>query len=251
MHWRDRGILLSSRNHGETSAILEVFTSVHGRHAGVLRGGMSRRYRPILQPGTEIVVEWRARLPEHIGAYRIEPARSRPAALMADRMALAALSSLCAVLSMSLPEREPNPQCYGRTVRLLDALESSPDWLGDYLMWEFALLGEIGFGLDLERCVVTGTTGDLVYVSPKSGCAVSRRGAGKWADRMLPLPPCFLGKGNGDIGEVSDGLRTVGHFLRLGIMKGGRSASLPQARMRFAESVRQMAERAGQGTESR
>ena len=170
---------------------------------------------------------------------------------MSDRMALAALSSLCAVLSMSLPEREPNPQCYGRTVRLLDALESSPDWLADYLMWEFALLGEIGFGLDLERCVVTGSTGDLVYVSPKSGCAVSRRGAGKWADRMLPLPPCFLGRGNGDIDEVSDGLRTVGHFLRLGIMKGGTSTSLPQARVRFAESVRQLAEKARRGTEPR
>ncbi len=241
MNWRDRGILLSSRNHGETSAILDVFTSSHGRHSGVLRGGTSRRYKPVLQPGTELIVEWRARLPDHIGNYRIEPARSRAAALMSDRMALAALSSLCSVLSMSLPEREPNQDCYDRTIGLLDSLETSSDWLGKYLMWELELLGEIGFGLDLERCVVTGTTGNLVFVSPKSGCAVSRRGAGKWADRMLPLPPCFLGGKLSGINEMSDGLKTIGHFLKLGIMTGGRSTSLPPARVRFAESIQRMA----------
>ena len=247
MHWRDRGILLSSRNHGETSAILEVFTPAHGRHAGILRGGMSRRYKAVLQPGNELIVEWRARLQEHIGVYRIEPARSRPAVLMSDRMALAALSSLCSVLSVSLPERDPNPECYERTIRLLDALEASSNWLSDYLIWELDLLGEIGFGLDLERCVVTGSTGNLVFVSPKSGCAVSLVGAGKWADRMLPLPPCLLDRGTGDVGEVSDGLRTVGHFLRLGIIRGGKSASLPQARVRFAESIKQLAEKTKSG----
>ena len=242
MEWRDRGILLTSRGHGETSAILEVFTTSHGRHAGLLPGGMSRRYKPTLQPGNELVVEWRARLDEHIGRYRIEPVRSRAALLLSDRLALSAMSSICSILALTLPEREPNLQCYERTERLLDMLVNSSGWHGEYLNWELELLSEIGFGLDLDACVVTGTTSNLVFVSPKSGCAVSRRGAGKWAGKMLPLPRCLLGSDLRGMGEMADGLRTIGHFLKRGIIKGGRSDYLPPARMRFAESVNRIAQ---------
>ncbi len=243
MDWHDRGILLDARIHGETSAILEIFTSGHGRHAGVLRGGMSRRYRPILQPGTQLTVEWRARLAEHIGTFRIEPLHS-PAALFSDRLALSALSSICAVLMVSLPERESFPECYQRTMQLLSRLESLDEWFADYLQWEIELLAETGFGLDLTSCAATGTTDDLVYVSPKSGRAVSRHGAGRWVDRMLPLPPCFLGSELGGLSEMADGLHTIGHFLQRSIHRHGHdgAAPLPKARTRFANSIRQLAE---------
>ncbi len=242
MDWRDRGILLNARNHGETSAILEVFTSRHGRHAGVLRGGVSRRYRPILQPGTRLSVDWRARLPEHIGNFRIEPLHS-PASLFSDRLALSAMSSICAVLMVSLPEREPFPECYQRTMDLLSRLETPGEWFADYLHWELELLAETGFGLDLTSCAATGTTDDLVYVSPRSGRAVSRHGAGRWVNRMLPLPPCFLGMEFGGLSEMVDGLHTTGHFLQRSIDRHDGSASLPKARIRFADSIRQLAER--------
>ncbi len=243
MNWRDNGILLSARRHGETSAILEVLTASHGRYAGVLRGGVSRRYKPVLQPGNELVVEWRARLHEHIGTFRIEPARTRPAFLFGDKTTLAALSSACSVLSSVMPEREPDAECYGRTLRLLEALDTSYDLHAEYLRWELSLLNAIGFGLDLDKCVVTGATSDLVFISPRSGCAVSRRGAGKWADRMLPLPPSFLGAELSGLGEMSDGLRTIGHFLRMGAARGASPGRLPAARIRFADTIAHMAEK--------
>ena len=181
MEWQDHGIVLSVRPHGETSAIVDLFTPEHGRHLGVVRGGAGRRMTPHLQPGSEIAVTWRARLAEHMGAFRAEPLRSR-AGLMADRGALAALNAVTALLAFSLPEREPHPDLHRLTTLLLDRL-AGPGWPEDYLRWELALLEEMGFGLDLSACAVTGSTQDLAYVSPRTGRAVSRAGAG--GDRRI------------------------------------------------------------------
>jgi DNA repair protein RecO (recombination protein O) len=234
MEWRDEGALLSVRQHGETSAIIEVFTVRHGRHLGVVRGGVSRRIAPILQPGAQLDLTWRARLDEHMGAFTVEPIRSRTAQVMADRLALAALGAVTALLSFALPEREPHPRLYARTVALLDALGTTPGWEADYLRWELALLEELGFGLDLARCAATGATEDLFYVSPKSGAAVSREGAGEWADRLLPLPPVLRGEPDQRPGEVSEGLRTTGHFLEQWLAPALGDKSVPAARARFA-----------------
>lgn len=241
MDWRDTGSLLSVRRHGETSAIIEVFTARHGRHAGVVRGGTSRRIAPILQPGALLDVTWRARLDEHIGTFTVEPLRSRAADLMAGRLTLAALNSVCALLGFALPEREAHPSLHRHTEALLDMIGTNEAWPLAYLRWELALLDELGFGLDLSACAVTGETDDLAFVSPKSGRAVSAAAAGAWADRLLPLPPALLGLGDGALAEVAQGLATTGFFLKNSLAPALGDKPLPEARQRFADLVSRQA----------
>ncbi|MCL6284589.1 DNA repair protein RecO [Ruegeria sp. 2012CJ41-6] len=236
MDWRDHGILLSSRRHGETAAIIEVFTEGHGRHAGVVRGGTSRKIAPILQPGAQLDVLWRARLEEHIGSFQVEPLRSRAAAAFSGRLALAGLNTVVALLSFCLPEREPHPTIYRQTEQLLDLLGQDEVWPLAYLRWELALLDELGFGLDLSVCAVTGARERLIYVSPKSGRAVTAAGAGDWADRMLPLPPCLRGEGPAPDNEIAQAFATTGHFLENHLARGLGHKPLPEARARFIET---------------
>lgn len=235
MEWRDQGILLGVRRHGETSAILDVFTPEHGRHLGVMRGATSRKIAPVLQPGAQLDLSWRARLEDHIGSYTVEPVRSRSAAALADRLSLAGLNAVAALLMFLLPERELHLSLYRRTEALLDILDEVQIWPLAYLKWEMAVLEELGFGLDLRKCAVNGSREDLVYVSPKSGRAVSRQGAGEWADRLLPLPLCMLGQGGASDTEIAEGLKTTGYFLinRLAPALGHRP--LPEARQRFVD----------------
>lgn len=240
MEWRDEGAVLSARPHGEAAAIIEVFTRDHGRHAGVVRGGTSRRMAAHLQPGTQVSVLWSARLSEHIGAFTVEPLRSR-AHVMADRLALAGLSSICAMLMLALPERDPHPELWQETSQLFDRL-GAEGWVSDYLHWEMQLLEALGFGLDLGQCAVTGMAERLAYVSPKTGRAVSLEGAGEWADRLLTLPE---GMGTGarlSAEAVLQGLAITSHFLSrelagLGLLEGqGRGAAvLPEARGRLMD----------------
>ncbi|MCK0140929.1 DNA repair protein RecO [Aliiroseovarius sp. F20344] len=237
MDWRDQGALLSVRKHGETSAIIEVFTKEHGRHAGVVRGGVSRKIAPILQPGAQLDVAWRARLEEHIGSYTVEPLRSR-ALVMSDRTALAGLNAITALLGFALPEREPHPVLYERTQSMLDLLGVNEAWPTAYLKWELALLEELGFGLDLSECAVTGGRDELAYVSPNTGRAVSAEGAGEWADKLLPLPPELLGAGDGTLTNVLDGLTTTGHFLTHGVAHALGDRPLPEARARFLDRLK-------------
>lgn len=236
MEWRDHGILLSTRRHGETSAIIEVFTEAHGRHAGVVRGGTSRKIAPILQPGAQLDLLWRARLENHIGSYQVEPLRSRAAAALSGRMALAGLNTVTALLSFCLPEREPHAALYARSEQLLDLLGQDEIWPLAYLKWELALLDDMGFGLDLTACAATGTTEDLIYVSPKSGRAVSKDGVGDWADRMLPLPPCLRGQGTAPDDEIATALSTTGYFLEHRLAPSLGHKPLPEARARFVDA---------------
>lgn len=237
MEWRDEGVLLSVRPHGESSAIIRVFTAQHGRHAGVVRGGASRRLAPFLQVGAQLAVTWRARLDGGIGAFVVEPLRSR-AGVLDDRLALGGLSSICALLQVALAEREPHPSLWATSVRLLDALQTTPDWPLLYLRWEMQLLEDLGFGLDLTSCAVTGSRDDLAYVSPRTGRAVSRAAAGDWASQLLPLPLALLGQGPADGSEVADGLAVTGHFLtrELTPMLNGRP--LPEARARLLDLLK-------------
>ncbi|MCC6863476.1 MAG: DNA repair protein RecO [Rhodobacteraceae bacterium] len=235
MEWRDEGILLSVRPHGESTAIIEVFTAAHGRHVGAVCGGTSRKLAPVLQPGTQLQVTWRARLDAHIGAYTVEPLRSR-VALLSDHLALSGLNALCALLHTAMPERADHGVLYHATLPLLDAMEQGDDWLSDYLRWEMLLLDELGFGLDLSRCAVTGSRDDLAFVSPKTGRAVSRAGAGDWASRLLPLPQVLMGQGRGTSVEIEQGLVVTGHFLARGIM-GLNDRPLPEARARLLALV--------------
>lgn len=234
MEWHDEGVLLAVCPRGESSAIIEVFTAQHGRHAGVVRGGASRRLQPILQPGAQLSVRWRARLDGHIGAFVAEPMRSRMGVL-GDRLALGGLSSICALLRVALAEREPHPDLWASSIRLLDALQTATDWPLQYLRWEMQLLEEMGFGLDLTSCTVTGSRDDLAYVSPKTGRAVSRAAAGDWAARLLPLPMALLGQGPADSAEVMQGLALTGHFLARELTQMMNGRPLPEARARLVD----------------
>ncbi|AXT28571.1 DNA repair protein RecO [Ruegeria sp. AD91A] len=237
MDWRDHGILLTLRRHGETAAIIEVFTEGHGRHAGVVRGGTSRKIAPILQPGAQLDVLWRARLEEHIGTFQVEPLRSRAAAAFSGRLALSGLNAVVSLLSFCLPEREPHASLYTRTEQLMDLLGQDEIWPLAYLRWELALLDELGFGLDLTACAVTGVTEGLIYVSPKTGRSVSANGAGDWADKLLPLPPCLRGEGTAPDAEIAEALRTTGYFLEHRVAPSLGHNPLPEARARFVDQV--------------
>ncbi len=237
IEWRDDAALLSVRPFGETSVIIEVFSAAHGRHAGVVRGGTSRKVAPFLQPGAQLSVTWKARLDSHLGSFAVEPLRSRAAAAMGNRLALAGLNALCSLLSMVLPEREAHPALYDRTVGLLDLLGQSEIWPLAYLRWEQALLDEMGFGLDLSACAVRGVNEDLICVSPRSGRAVSREAAGEWADRMLPLPPVLAGKGDATHAEIVSALGTTGYFIEHRLISSLGDKPMPAARARLIEAI--------------
>ncbi|MCZ4266839.1 DNA repair protein RecO [Rhodobacteraceae bacterium G21628-S1] len=237
MDWRDQGILLTVRRHGESSALIEVFTQAHGRHAGLVRGGASRKMAPHLQPGAQLDLTWSARLEDHLGTYKAEPLRSRAALALSGRLALSGLNAVCALLAFALPDREAYPELYHRSEALLDLLDNEDPWPLGYLRWELSLLEDLGYGLDLSCCAVTGATEGLMYVSPKTGRAVSEAGAGEWADRLLPLPPVMRGEGDGEDIEILTALRTTGFFFESKLAPALGNRPVPEARGRFLDAL--------------
>lgn len=244
MEWQGTGAILSMRLHGESAAIIEVFTDTQGRHAGVVRGGASRKIAAHLQAGTQVAVTWRARLGEHIGTYSVEPIHAR-AGILGDSLALAGLNAVCALAQLALPEREPQGAFWAQTMALLDAMDKGADWPPDYLRWELELLQTLGFGLDLTRCAVTGGREDLAYVSPKTGRAVGRDAAGEWAARLLPLPPVLLGQGPANPQEIAQGLVLTGFFLNRGLAPILGDKTLPAARGRLLAVLARRASQVG------
>lgn len=239
MEWRDTGILLNSRKHGETSLILDIFTPNHGRHGGLLRGGASHKMTPHLQRGAQLHLTWTARLETQMGSFHAEPMRSRAALALGDRLSLAGLNMVVDLLSFALPERVPHPRFYYQTEQLLDLLGQPDLWPLAYLRWELSLLSETGFALDLTRCAVTGATRGLAYVSPRSGRAVTAQGAGDWADQLLPLPPVLLGEGDSPDSEILQALHTTGHFLDHHLAPSLGSAPIPASRTAFLDRLTQ------------
>jgi DNA repair protein RecO (recombination protein O) len=187
MEWRDEGLIIGVRRHGENSAIVELMTRAHGRHMGIVKGGRSRRMQPVLQQGNSIGVVWRARLEEHLGVFSVEPLRQRASILMESGLALAGVNLIGALLRF-LPERDPHEILFEMVEALADHL--SNETIAPALMARLglAILSELGFGLDLDCCAATGAREDLIWVSPRSGRAVSRLAGQPYADRLLPLP---------------------------------------------------------------
>src|SRR6201987_2381646 len=202
MEWTDEGIVLGVRRHGEASAIVELLTREHGRHLGLVRGAASERMRPWLQPGNSVRAVWRGRVDEHLGTYAIEGTRLRAASLFASSHAVYGVTHL-ASLARLLPERDPHEDIYEMLERTLDDFDDAGEAAVHLVRFELAMLTELGFGLDLSNCAATGETEDLVYVSPKSGTAVSRTAGEPWRDRLLRLPP-FLRKEEGAEKGFSD-----------------------------------------------
>jgi DNA repair protein RecO (recombination protein O) len=192
MEWTDNGIVLSARRHGESGSILDVLTRAHGRHAGLVRGSKNRA---LLQAGNGLMVHWRARLEDHLGSFTLELAQARAGALMEGRDALMGLNAFSAVAGAALPERLAYPAVFDAAEILLGAMMQSDfgHWGPLYVRWEAGLLEALGFGLDLSQCAATGQTDDLIYVSPKSGRAVSRGPGADYAQRLLALPGFLLG----------------------------------------------------------
>ncbi|MEM6933068.1 MAG: DNA repair protein RecO, partial [Pseudomonadota bacterium] len=229
----DEGVLLSVRRHGETSAIIELITEHHGRHAGLVRGGASSKMTPVLQPGAQLAVDWQARIADHLGTFSVDQLRSRAAHLMGGRRRLAAFNAMSALLLAFLPEREPQNGLYNLTSSMADALaEDAGDWPALYVVWELGLLGALGFPLDLSRCAATGVTEDLIWVSPKSGRAVSASGGRGWEERLLGLPG-FLRGSDREQGDVQTGLSLTGHFLESWALPTTSLRGLPAARARL------------------
>ncbi|MEM8824484.1 MAG: DNA repair protein RecO [Pseudomonadota bacterium] len=239
MEWRDAGLVLAARPHGETAVILELLTRDHGRHLGVVHGGASRRKAPMLQPGNQLDAVWKARLDSHLGTWSVELRSSRAAAILGDPLRLAALTAVTSLAAFALPERDPHPTFADRTETLCDAIASGEGWLPDYVAWELALLDISGFGLDISSCAATGKTEDLAYVSPRTGRAVSRAGAGEWASRLLPLPEMLLGR-PADLPGIQASLDLTGHFLHQSLAPSLGEDPIPPARERFLDELRRV-----------
>lgn len=232
IEWQDDGVLLLAEPHGEGHAVAQILTEAHGRHAGLVHGGASSRRAHELQPGAAVRVAWRARLDGHLGTYAYELVTPHAAFWLEDRRRLAGIASACAVATV-LPEREPLPGVYHGLVAFLGALENEA-WPAAYVLWELGLLRALGYGLALERCVKTGATEGLAYVSPRTGAAVTAEGAGDLAPRLLPLPG-FLAGGDGfEDADIAAGLRLTGHFLKRDAF-GAVHKDLPPARYRLAD----------------
>ncbi len=237
MDWAGEGYVLSVKKHGETSAILELFTRDQGRHLGLVRGGVSRKLRPVLQPGNKIKAEWRARLSEHLGFFTVEALNSRAAELMDDRLSLAGLNSACAMAREALPEREAHPKVFDAFEILINNLHDKDIWPALYIQWEAGLLASMGYGLDLSRCAATGALENLTHVSPRSGRAVCAAAAEPYADKLYSLPS-FMRADNrrNDKSllptDIHDGLALTGYFLETRL-QWGVNRTLPEARNRM------------------
>lgn len=248
MEWRDEGIVLGVRRHGETSAILEVMTPAHGRHLGLVRGGRSRRMQPVLQPGNRVGVVWRARLDEHLGSFQVEPVALNAARLLASASAVYGMQTLAAHLRL-LPERDPHRSLYEALGLLLDHLDDPTAAAELIVRFELFLLDELGFGLDLSRCAVTGTRDDLTYVSPRTGRAVSAGAGAPWHGKLLALP-VFLTAGPGGRGDAAGfeaAFALTGFFLHRHVYEP-RAVREPQAREGFLTALRRALNPAGEET---
>lgn len=238
MDWSAEGYILSVRKHGETSVIIDVLTRDHGRHPGLVRGGVGRRMRPVLQAGNKVKVEWRARLSEHLGYYTVEPLSARAAELMDDRLSLAGLNAVCAIAKEILPEREIHANVFAGFEVLLNAMHNPEIWPALYVRWEAGLLTAMGYGLDLSKCAASGVTENLTHVSPRSGRAVCQEEAQPYLDKLYALPAFLRGEPTVSSLDIRDGLNLTGYFLETRI-QWGLNRTLPDARARMVEKLRE------------
>ncbi|QQG35203.1 MAG: DNA repair protein RecO [Micavibrio aeruginosavorus] len=232
--WKDQGIVLSVRPHGENGAVVALLTEQHGRHIGYVRGAHSARMRGLLQPGNLVSAEWGSRVAESMGTFELELHTALAVAVMDDSLRLGALLSACALCDASLPERESHCGLFYGMLALLQTLETE-NWGPSYVMWELAFLRELGFGIDVSKCAAGGDSKTLTHISPKSGRAVSAKAAEPYLDKLLTLPH-FLRpqRSGGDDADVLTGLRMTAYFLEHWAFVH-HTQGLPESRVRFQE----------------
>ncbi len=234
MSFTDNGIILDARAHGETHAVVNIFTEHHGRRAALVYGGQGKRMRPVLQPGNEVKVDWKGRGEDSLGHFTLEMERARAGEAMGDRLSLAGLSAACALALATLPEREAHQRAYAAMAVLLDNLDDLDLWPALMARWELGLLAELGFGLTLDRCAATGARDDLVYVSPRSACAVSAAAGEPYKDKLLPLPGFLRNASSAaSMRDAFEALRMTGFFIETRILHLS-DRELPEARLRLA-----------------
>ena len=250
MEWSDRGVIIGRRPYGDAHAVVDLLTRDHGRHAGLVYGGAGRKQRALLEPGNIVRATWRARLSEQLGTYALEAEASRAALTFSDSLRLGALTSACALSREALPEREPHPAVFEALTVFLEHIDNDDIWPALYVRWELGLLSELGFGLDLRKCVATGAKGGLTHVSPRSGAAVSADAAQPYKDKLLPLPAFLTPEGGeADVVAVREGLDLTGFFLTTRVFDPANRA-LPDARLRLAEKLRERADVDKEGDET-
>ena len=237
MEVQDDAFVLSARAHGDTGAVVELLTEHLGRRAAYVAGGASRKMRPFLQAGARVVADLRSRTSDQLGSARLEPVGEGPAALFDDPLALFGLNAAAAVAQGALPEREPHPGAFLAFEAMMGAFALPEVWPAIFVRFEAGLLEDLGFGLDLSRCAATGSMDDLIYVSPRTGRAVSREAGAPYADKLLNLPPFMLGAqaGLGE-GDVKAGLELTGHFLEQFVFHA-LNKPLPPARVWMIERL--------------
>jgi len=239
MEFEDQGFILSARAHGEAGAIVEVLTSAHGKWAAHVTGGGSRRMKSFMQAGARVEFSYRARVSDQLGAAKLEPVGEGPSALFDDALALAGLAAAAAVTGGALPEREPHPGVFLAFESLLGALEHEAVWPAVLVRFEAGLLADLGFGLDLSKCAVTGAVDDLIWVSPRTGRAVSAVAGAPYRDRLLSLPPFLLSaQGRLGPGDIAAGLALSGHFLEAFVF-APLNRPLPPARLRLIDRLQE------------
>jgi DNA repair protein RecO (recombination protein O) len=230
MEWEDDAFVLSARAFGETGAIVELLTAERGKFAAHVAGGASRKMKPFLQPGAKVIARYRSRVSEQLGSASLEPIGEGPASLFDDALALAGLAS-AASIAAALPEREPHPGAFHALEALIGVLGNPDIWPAVYVRFEAGLLSDLGFELDLSKCTVTGSMDDLIYVSPRTGRAVSRDAGELYKERLLALPPFLLSSQGGlNEGDIGAGLELTGHFLEQHVF-GPMNRPLPPARV--------------------
>jgi len=236
MQWTDEGIVLGVKRHGESSVILELMTQARGRHLGLVRGGGGTRLRGVLQPGNSLRATWRARLDEHLGNYAVEGTNLRAAGFLTAAHAVHGVTHLAALCRL-LAEREPHAAIYGALEDILDRLDE-PRIAGPAIArFELAFLAELGFGLDLESCAATGTASDLVYVSPRSGRAVSRAAGAAYHDRLMALPAFLRDEAvPASAADLAESFALTGFFLDRHAF-APRGLAMPEARAQFVTAI--------------
>ena len=219
MKWQGEGLILSVRRHGESSAVVSLLTRDHGRHAGIVR--LTQKNRSVIQPGNFVQANWSARLPEHLGAFQVELISASVARVMSDSLRLTALLAIFSTLDRLLAERHLYPEIFDMTLELIGSITSGAvDWLKLYAGFELRLLDQLGYGLDLTKCAATGAVDDLAYVSPKSGCAVSRAAGAPYRERLLALPSFFVRDENPVKESIVDALKLTGYFIAKNFFDG-------------------------------
>jgi DNA repair protein RecO (recombination protein O) len=248
MEWQDEGLVLGCRKHGETSVILEVMTRGHGRTLGLVRGGRSRMQQPTLQPGNRVALTWRARLEDHLGMITVEPVAMRAASLMQSPSGVLGIQLLASHLRL-LPERDALPDVFEAVDGMVAHLPQAPDAAELMVRFEIALLQELGFGIDLSVCAMTGAREGLAYVSPKTGRAVTKEAGQPWAAKLLALP-AFLRAGANmrpDAEMLEAAFALTGHFLARNVYEP-RGLQTPHTRDSFVRAVTAVKPRTTQET---